>query len=98
MTYSRMRKNRSLVIFYAPIVTTALNRPLAIRSVSSSISWSEEVGELRILYESVETGAADTVVVFGADAEGSGSGGKRENKEAEGEMKERYWSAIFTRN
>lgn len=78
------------------MVATALNNPLAILSVSSSMSWSEELGELRIVYDVVGSdgvgGAADPV----PGTEGLG-GDKRENRDAEGVMKERYWSAIWPR-
>lgn len=36
---------------HSPMVTTALKRPLAIRSISSSICCSVEDGELRSLYD-----------------------------------------------
>lgn len=75
----------------APIVTTALKSPLAIRSTSCSISWSVEDGELRIVY--VECGIVGSGRVEGVDdcAGGGGAGGgSSEKRDGEGAIKERY--------
>lgn len=73
-------------------MTTALYKPLAIRSISSSICCSDEEGELSIVYE--EWG-----IVLGWTAggllvvEGAWEGGRRENSDGEGAMNDRYWSS-----
>jgi hypothetical protein len=77
---------------HTPIVATTLNSPLAIRSISASISCSADDGELRIVYDDRGFGSGDPVWVGGA---GGGGGGRREKREGEGEMKERYWSTTW---
>lgn len=74
-----------------PRVTTALKSPLATRSISSSICCSVDEGELRMPYVDVEASELDCPAgeVGGTDV---GGGGRRENRDGDGAMKERYWS------
>jgi len=70
------------------------NKPLAMRSNSSSICCSEVEGLFRIAYDECGTAAE---VVFGAavtavEVDGLSGGGMRENSDGEGDMNERYWS------
>lgn len=46
----------------SPMVATTLKSPLAIRSVSSSIAWSEDEGEFKTVY--AVCGRAGAVVPF----------------------------------
>lgn len=77
-------------VSYVPIVATALKRPFAMRSISSSICCSVDAGELRIAYVD---GGTDDVDGAGCCWDGAGGvGGSRENNDGEGHMKDRYWS------
>lgn len=73
-------------IIGSPNVATALKRPFATRSVSSSISWSEADGEFRRAYDVV----GDGIPAAGFGAEAFGDAGKSEKSEGDGEMKDRY--------
>lgn len=76
-----------------PRVATTLKRPLATRSISSSICCSVDEGELRIVYVDVGMGGVTGFwVVGGTVGEGCTAGGRRENNEGDGAMKDRYWS------
>ena len=70
-----------------PVVATALNKPFATRSISSSIWGSVEEGELRIAY--VDKGVEGLGVPSDV---GGGGGGRREKREGEGDIKDKYWS------
>jgi hypothetical protein len=74
-----------------PIVTTTLNKPLAIRSISCSICCSVEEGELRMSYAYPGFGGS-------ACGEGEGglttTGGTSEKSEGEGDINDKYWSNI----
>lgn len=71
-----------------PAVTTALNSSLDTRSISSSICCSVDDGEFRMVY--VETGP-DAVGGVGDVIDGAGTGGgKRENSDGDGAMKDKY--------
>ena len=75
------------------MVTTTLKRPVAIRSISSSICCSVDDGEFRSVYE--ENGCVvveGPAAALGAEAGGALTGGRIEKREGEGEMNERYWS------
>jgi hypothetical protein len=75
---------------YLPEVATALKRPEAMRSISSSMSCSDEDGEFRIVYEVLTSGITGAA---GVDVEGfgaAGMGGRSEKRAGEGEMKPRY--------
>jgi hypothetical protein len=76
------------------MVATVLKSPLATRSISSSICCSVDEGELRMVY--VEWGIA---VGTGWDPEavevGRGGGGRREKRDGEGAMKDKYWSRTY---
>jgi hypothetical protein len=75
----------------APIVAIALKSPLEIRSISSSICCSVVEGALRIVYD--ECGfSSDAVACVGG---GAVVGGKREKREGEGAMNDKYWSTTF---
>ena len=76
------------------MVATTLNSPLAIRSISLSISCSDEAGELRMAYDDE---AVDGPGWPGAveDATAGGDGGSSEYRDAEGAMNERYWSTTW---
>lgn len=79
---------------HTPIVAMALNRPLAIRSISASICCSVEEGEFRMVYVewgvgAVAGAAGDAVVNCG------GGAGNREKSEGEGAINERYWSRTY---
>jgi len=73
------------------MVATTLNRPFAIRSISSSICCSVEEGELRIAY--VEGGIAkvggEAVSDVAAGCEGDG---RSEKSDEEGAINDKYWS------
>ena len=70
-----------------PVVATALNKPFAIRSISPSIWGSVDEGELRMAY--VDKG----VEGLGMPSDvGVGGGGRREKREGEGDIKDKYWS------
>lgn len=69
----------------APNVAIALKRPLAIRSVSSSISCSEADGEFKSAYDVIGVGMP---AVLGVDA--LGGAGRSEKSDGEGEMKDKY--------
>lgn len=82
---------------HIPIVATTLKRPVAMRSISSSICCSEEEGELRRVYVGGVGDGADGFA--GAAVVGAGvafTGGRRENSDGEGAMKERYWSKTWS--
>ena len=68
-------------------MATALNKPFATRSISSSIWGSVEEGELRMAY--VDKGAEGLGVPSDV---GGGGGGRREKREGEGDIKDKYWS------
>lgn len=88
---NKIIQSKTYVNHYSPMVATTLKSPLAIRSISSSICWSDDDGELRTEYEEY---------VFGVgvdEADGSGlcdavdcTGGRRENSDGEGDRKDRY--------
>ena len=71
------------VFLSIPIVAMTLNRPFATRSISSSICCSVDDGEFRMVY-------VDKGIVESAAAEGWDGGGRRENREGEGAMKDKY--------
>jgi hypothetical protein len=75
---------------YSPVVTTALNNPLATLSISSSICCSVEEGELRVVY--VETGPEKVDWVGDVRSGGGGGGGRREKRAGDGAINDRYWS------
>ena len=81
------------------MVATTLKSPVATRSISASISCSDEEGELRIAY--VEWGAVvEGPDVLGAPGVVTGAlcgGGRSENSEDDGAMKDRYWSRTYTK-
>ena len=73
-----------------PSVAIALNKPFATLSISSSICCSVDDGEFRMIYVEwgMLTSGAGGVVVW-TDGGGEG-GGRRENREGEGAMKDKY--------
>lgn len=74
------------------MVATTLNRPFAIRSVSSSMAWSEDDGEFKREYVDGIWATFGWEGVGCNEVEGSGNdgGGRREKNEGEGDMKDRY--------
>lgn len=76
------------------MVATTLNKPVATRSISASICCSVEEGEFRSAYAEcvVRVGVAVSV---GEDGVAVLTGGRRENNDGEGAMKERYWSKTW---
>ena len=78
------------------MVATTLKRPVAIRSISSSICCSDDDGELRSAYVlGGEAGAGVAVGVADVEAEAASTGGRSENKEGDGAMKDSYWSRTW---
>jgi len=76
-----------------PYVATALKRPFAIRSISSSIICSDDAGELSVIYD--EDGSVS--VGWGTlGLAGFGGGGRRENKDEDGAINDKYWSTIWS--
>ena len=73
-----------------PSVAIALNKPFATLSISSSICCSVDDGEFRMIYVEwgMLTSGAGGVVVW-TDGGGEG-GGRTENREGEGAMKDKY--------
>lgn len=63
------------------------------RSVSSSISWSEVEGEFKTVYElgGKDESGVGLVVRAGAEV------GNREKREEDGVMKDKYWSETYGR-
>lgn len=51
LTYVSVPVRRRLKYDHVPIVATTLNNPRAIRSISASMSCSDDEGELRIWYD-----------------------------------------------
>ena len=68
-------------------MATALNKPFATRSISSSIWGSVEEGELRMAY--VDKGTEGLGVLSNVCG---GGGGRRAKSEGEGDIKDKYWS------
>jgi hypothetical protein len=87
------RKYRGLSQQHIPIVTTAENNPLAMRSNSSSICCSDVVGEFKSSYDDwvgVEGPPFGAAGVLGGN--GAAAGGIREKRDGDGHKKDRYWS------
>lgn len=78
---------------YTPIVTTVLKSPLATRSISCSICCSVDAGELRMAY--VHGGVVGPDCGVGVVIVAVTGGGKREKRDGEGAIKDRYWSRTY---
>ena len=73
------------------MVTTTLKIPDATRSISSSICCSVEEGELRSAYvECGWDGVEGPATAFGAVGDAAFGGGRSENKDGDGAMKDKY--------
>lgn len=74
------------------MVATTLNSPQAIRSISLSIWSSVEEGEFKMEYEE---SCWDGPGWLDMGDVATGGGGRREYSDADGAMKERYWSTTY---